>query len=965
MRTKVSIETVAYLMCISSTYAITCKQTKDVYRSTGCCDTPDGNVSLEYSDPDIPGLSCIVSDEATRIGLTTQLEIIKTERDKFLASSYSERLDQAYVTNSKAFGEPLVYFMSNFSNVLDRELFPSPKSFSSVKKALLLMRHDDDNSMVSPLYAAAHYYIATELNGGVDKAKLTIEEARGYNYLRDSAVGFMAGGFVHNLHRFCSNNAGLWYHPADMDWPSVIHNAVTTADVFINSALRFDAGIAEVMEMAKERYTECAEYGFPLPARATTAMVGLTGRGYNLVGRISSQTDNRADSLNTFPKMNTTELEKVNATAKAAGYDDAIHMYTQLSRKFYKHKREYADWWVANLDTLIGPEEESLPARAKPNAYRYTSCVLGQNLTDNEIYYGGDECSGGFHKSLKTLTCIKDMTAPTRFADLVTTVEEAFPGTSSILTHPNIGTVVQDKILENMIDYPGGLDAWYDVVAGLNETYQRTYYTKLAQTVGTDADLMDRQNDALYCKALDDVQSVPNTQTEATFFPWPTGCQPYAGDSYINNSNCPFLLPECNATAYYASGRDPAVCPDPSVLVLRERDFSVCPNIDANGDWSPNTGAIAPNLIVSPYEALPGTCDGLYAVWNFLGKQVAPFGTFFADMVKNFFFNRGDKSSVSACPSGIFPNFNDNWYSYKRSKTQFADELTENDAAYYSCDTAAYGSYDVQDMLRESDYRSTVQTFIHEQTIGHSLQIERFRDVQYNNPKFGRDSACGYSMADGSSSVYEGFASYSDGFMAFEYGNLGTLFGPTSDITQARDIINTAFNAYADIAVPSGRDTFDEAVMKFNYGNYPSNMRCPNFSTSCSKANTDEPSRSIDFTRFTNRAHLLPFQMSSYIMGFANAVALHNKWKAVCGDKWDIREFHHAMMKDGSLPLDITSSKIDEYMSELCGVASVNSKLYAPVASKVSVDLKKSAYVQPKYIHKPERVSRVTRHILK
>lgn len=905
----------------------TCTEVKNLFQDSGCCSNASGTIPAQITLVDAPG-ACQISEEALRIGLVDVLNSVRNAEERNTQLSESEKQNQRYAHSLRQYqSDPLAYFMANFSS--SRSFFPGGIDFTDFDAGLRGMQTASGD--IDPLKKAAYYYIKTEEAGGVDKSLLTVEEARGYNYLRELAFNGWQGAasFVHNTHMFCSLNAGLWNHPANLELPTAIRSTVSDAKTFIDSASRFEAAADKVLSMAKRRFTECAKYGFPLPARATAAMIGFTGRGYNLQSRIKPQTDSFAESLINYPEMDASELAKADTMAVSYGYANATAMFVGESKKLYKLKRDYVEWWKANINHLVAPEEEAVVPMAKPNTHQYKNCIPEvADLDNSDLYYGAesDTCSGRF-KALKAIGCVKDETKPTKFAELVEKVESVFPGTSDVMTHANFNQVFIDRKLESFTDYSLGMQNWYDLIVSLNSTYQRTYYDKLAAAVGTDVDLMDRANDAQFCSALEQLDEVEPSASVKTFQPWPEGCRPYDGDSIVNNSKCPFFVPECNASAYYASNRDPSVCADPSALVLREKDFTVCPGILPDGDWDPSDGAEGSNSIVSPYERLPGKCDALYAVWNFLGKQLAPFGTFFADMVKNFFYNRGPKTTVSACPSGIFPNFGANWYSYSRSRSSVED-ATPNDNDYYRCDIGAYGSYDVQDMLGQKDYRGKVQTFIHEQTIGHSLQIELFRDISYNNPKFGRDAPCGYLMADGSSAVYEGFASYADGFMAFEYGNLGALFGPSSQIDVSRDTINTAFNAYADIAVPSGRDTFDEAVLKFNYAQYPHLVRCPEKPEdpiACHRPTKAFPQHSSTYTYFTNRAHYLPYQMSSYIMGFANSVGLHEKWRPLCGEKWDIREFHYALNKDGSLPLDITTANTEAYLEQLCGVSAQTS----------------------------------------
>ncbi|HMA49834.1 MAG TPA: DUF885 family protein, partial [Magnetospirillaceae bacterium] len=58
-----------------------------------------------------------------------------------------------------------------------------------------------------------------------------------------------------------------------------------------------------------------------------------------------------------------------------------------------------------------------------------------------------------------------------------------------------------------------------------------------------------------------------------------------------------------------------------------------------------------------------------------------------------------------------------------------------------------------------------------------------------------------------------------------------------------------------------------------------------------------------------------PGQACSYKIGHAVWTRLRTDAKAKLGDKFDIKEFHHAGLAAGAMPLDILSRVIGDYVA--------------------------------------------------
>ncbi len=77
----------------------------------------------------------------------------------------------------------------------------------------------------------------------------------------------------------------------------------------------------------------------------------------------------------------------------------------------------------------------------------------------------------------------------------------------------------------------------------------------------------------------------------------------------------------------------------------------------------------------------------------------------------------------------------------------------------------------------------------------------------------------------------------------------------------------------------------------------------------------NQPVSEVEAVQRIERYMVTPGQAVSYKVGELKILALREKAKQQLGDKFDIREFHDQVLKDGSLPLMILEKKIDQWIA--------------------------------------------------
>ena len=73
--------------------------------------------------------------------------------------------------------------------------------------------------------------------------------------------------------------------------------------------------------------------------------------------------------------------------------------------------------------------------------------------------------------------------------------------------------------------------------------------------------------------------------------------------------------------------------------------------------------------------------------------------------------------------------------------------------------------------------------------------------------------------------------------------------------------------------------------------------------------------KSETFSRYiVNRSASVPAQMCAYKIGMMKMLELRGKMEQKFGAQFDVRDFHHAVLRHGSLPLALLESLVSREM---------------------------------------------------
>jgi len=72
-----------------------------------------------------------------------------------------------------------------------------------------------------------------------------------------------------------------------------------------------------------------------------------------------------------------------------------------------------------------------------------------------------------------------------------------------------------------------------------------------------------------------------------------------------------------------------------------------------------------------------------------------------------------------------------------------------------------------------------------------------------------------------------------------------------------------------------------------------------------------------DIVNEIDRYLIMPGQALAYKIGQLKLLELKQRAKNQLGDQFDIKEFHHAVLSQGALPLAVLEERIDDYLLEV------------------------------------------------
>ncbi|MDO6447246.1 DUF885 domain-containing protein [Colwellia sp. 1_MG-2023] len=75
------------------------------------------------------------------------------------------------------------------------------------------------------------------------------------------------------------------------------------------------------------------------------------------------------------------------------------------------------------------------------------------------------------------------------------------------------------------------------------------------------------------------------------------------------------------------------------------------------------------------------------------------------------------------------------------------------------------------------------------------------------------------------------------------------------------------------------------------------------------------PNAKSDAVKMVERHIVMPSQATAYKIGMLKIVELREKAKTALGDKFDIREYHDIILKNGPVPLNVLENFVDEYIA--------------------------------------------------
>ena len=179
-----------------------------------------------------------------------------------------------------------------------------------------------------------------------------------------------------------------------------------------------------------------------------------------------------------------------------------------------------------------------------------------------------------------------------------------------------------------------------------------------------------------------------------------------------------------------------------------------------------------------------------------------------------------------------------------------------------------------------------METLAHHEAIpGHHMQIAIAQELK-GLPKF--------RMYGGNSAYAEGWALYCEYFPK----EFGFYTDPYQDFGRLYDEILRAVRLVVDTGIHARKWTRAQVMDYF-------------------RKNTPEPERDI-FTE-TNRYIVWPAQATSYKIGMLKILEMRELAKKELGPKFDLREYHDLVLKNGNVPMDLLEENVRAWIAQKKG----------------------------------------------
>lgn len=206
--------------------------------------------------------------------------------------------------------------------------------------------------------------------------------------------------------------------------------------------------------------------------------------------------------------------------------------------------------------------------------------------------------------------------------------------------------------------------------------------------------------------------------------------------------------------------------------------------------------------------------------------------------------------------------------------------------AFYSNpspDGSRPGTYyaNLYDMKAMPKYQMEALAY-HEGTPGHHMQIAIAQELEAV-PKFRKFG--GYTA------YIEGWGLYSEYFPK----EMGMYSDPYSDFGRLAMELWRACRLVVDTGIHAKKWTREESIEYYV---------------------TNTPNAKSDAIKMVERHIVMPSQATAYKVGMLKLLALRDKAQQALGDKFDIRDFHTIVLKNGPVPLDVLESEIDLWIEQ-------------------------------------------------